>query len=222
MPARLKELSHIGLPLIEDAAQAHGSDASWGRCGAFGLAGAFSFYPTKNLGTYGDGGMIVTSDAGVAERARLLRNYGQRENYAAERTGDNSRLDELHAAILQVKLRSLDSSNRRRREIAAVYREKFQNLPLRMQAVTGNSNYHLFVVLTPRRDGLQRHLLSAGIPTAVHYPIPLPRQNAFRYLNPPRCPNAESLCSQILSLPMHAGLQDYEVERITDAVGSFF
>src|SRR5438093_6411939 len=134
MPAPLKEISRLGVPILEDAAQAHGSDANWGRCGSFGLAAAFSFYPTKNLGTYGDGGMLVTSDAAVAEKARLLRNYGQRENYFCEIVGHNSRLDELHAAILRVALRKLTDWIRRRREIAAVYREELKNLPTTMQA----------------------------------------------------------------------------------------
>src|SRR5262245_8510255 len=125
MPARLKELSALRVPLIEDACQAHGSTASWGPCGSFGVAAAFSFYPTKNLGTYGDGGMIVTSNAEIMERSRLLRNYGQRDQYSSAILGDNSRLDELHAGILRVKLKRLDSWNRKRREIAASYRAAF-------------------------------------------------------------------------------------------------
>src|SRR3989442_7609189 len=125
MPARLKEIGKAGLPILEDAAQAHGSEAKWGRCGSFGVAAAFSFYPTKNLGTYGDGGMIVTSDSEVVRRSRLLRNYGQHENYSSESLGYNSRLDELHAAILRIKLPSLDDWNRRRRPTAVPYREAF-------------------------------------------------------------------------------------------------
>ncbi len=222
MPARLKEISRTGVPIIEDAAQAHGSEAGWGRCGSFGLAAAFSFYPTKNLGTYGDGGMIVTSDPEIAERSRLLRNYGQRENYSSEILGQNSRLDELHAAILRVKLRRLDQWNRRRRAIAAQYREAFRELPAGTQAETGQSNYHLFVVTTPRRDKLRAHLTSLDIPTLIHYPIPLHRQKAFAEFGPVRCPNADHLCSRVLSLPIHAFMTDVEVERVIDAVTSFF
>src|SRR5881394_4611569 len=133
MPARLKELSALRVPLIEDASQAHGSDATWGRCGSFGVAAAFSFYPTKNLGGYGDGGMIVTSDRTIAERARLIRNYGQRENYCSDILGDNSRLDELQASILRVKLKMLDAWNGRRREIAEIYRKEFSELPVTLQ-----------------------------------------------------------------------------------------
>lgn len=225
MPARLKELAALRLPLIEDAAQAHGSEASWGRCGSFGAAAAFSFYPTKNLGAYGDGGMIVTSNAETARQCRLLRNYGQRENYVSEILGDNSRLDELQAAILRVKLKRLDAVNRRRREIAAKYREAFEGLPLGLQKETGRSNYHLFVVVTPERDALRRHLMAEDIPTAVHYPLPLHRHKAFEMLRQPRstpCPNADQLCGRVLSLPMHAHLANHDVERIASAVRSFF
>jgi len=222
MPAHLKLLSELRLSLLEDAAQAHGSDAAWGRCGSFGDAAAFSFYPTKNLGTYGDGGMIVTSREEIANRARLLRNYGQRENYASEIPGDNSRLDEIHAAILRVKLKKLEGWNRRRRAIAAVYRAAFAELPIGLQAETGQSNYHLFVVTTPERDALRRHLASLDIPSLVHYPIPLPRQNAFAEFSPAKCPRADLLCSRVLSLPMHASLTDGEVEKVVEVVRGFF
>jgi dTDP-4-amino-4,6-dideoxygalactose transaminase len=224
MPARLKELSVLGVPLIEDACQAHGSDAAWGRCGSFGLAAAFSFYPTKNLGGYGDGGMIVTSDRTIAERAQLLRNYGQRENYSSEILGDNSRLDELQASILRVKLKKLDAWNGRRREIADVYRKAFASLPVTLQRERGRSNYHLFALATPQRDALRQHLLSQDIPTAIHYPTPLPRQRAFAELRtrPAACPRADRLCSQVLSLPIHASLADHEVARVVAALESFF
>jgi dTDP-3-amino-3,4,6-trideoxy-alpha-D-glucose transaminase len=222
MPARLKEISKVGLPILEDAAQAHGSDASWGRCGSFGRAGAFSFYPTKNLGTYGDGGMLVTSDIAIAEKSRLLRNYGQRENYSSEILGENSRLDEIHAAILQVHIRTLDEWNRRRRAIAARYREAFRELPLGMQAETGKSNYHLFVVTSPERDKFRTHLAECDVPTQIHYPVPLHRQTAFAEFGPARCPNTDQLCSRVLSLPMHAFLSDSDVERVIAAVRGFF
>ena len=222
MPARLKEISKTGLPIVEDAAQAHGSDALWGRCGSFGRAAAFSFYPTKNLGTYGDGGMLVTSDSAVAVQARLLRNYGQRESYSSEILGDNSRLDELHAAILQVQLRKLDDWNRRRRAIAARYREGLQELPVGMQAETGKSNYHLFVITTPQRDRLRAYLSENDIPTLIHYPIPLHRQAAFAEFSPDRCPNADQVCSRVLSLPMHAFLSDGDVDRVIEGIGEFF
>jgi len=225
MPARVKELSALRVPIIEDACQAHGSDAAWGRCGSFGLAAAFSFYPTKNLGTYGDGGMIITSNAEVARRARLLRNYGNRENYTSEIPGDNSRLDELHAAILRVKLKRLDAWNRRRREIAAAYRSAFAEMPFAMQKETGKSNYHLFVIVSAERDALRQYLAAQEIPTAIHYPIPTHRQKAFENIRTPRsqpCVNAEQLCARAVSLPMHAHLAPHEVERVISEVRSFF
>ncbi len=222
MPARLNEIARAGVPILEDAAQAHGSEAKWGRCGSFGDAAAFSFYPTKNLGTYGDGGMIVTSDTRIAEQSRLLRNYGQHETYSSEILGQNSRLDELHAAILQIKLRKLDEWNRRRRAIAAEYRRAFQQLPLGLQAETGSSNYHLFVVTTPDRDRLRLHLASENIPTLVHYPLPLHRQKAFAEFGPVRCPNADLLCSRVMSLPIHAFMTPVEIERVIAAVRAFF
>lgn len=224
MPARLKELSALRVPLIEDACQAHGSVASWGPCGSFGIAAAFSFYPTKNLGTYGDGGMIVTSDAAIAERSRLMRNYGQREQYSSAVLGDNSRLDELHAGILRVKLKRLDGWNRRRREIAAAYRAAFAEMPVTVQKETGSSNYHLFVIASPRREELRQYLSEQGIPTAIHYPVPLHRQKAFENLGTSRsrrCPNAEQLCARVFSLPMHAHLASHEVDRVISAMGSF-
>ena len=222
MPARLKDLARLGLPILEDAAQAHGSEAKWGRCGSFGEAAAFSFYPTKNLGTYGDAGMLVTSDTALAERARLLRNYGERGKYASDTLGQNSRLDEIHAAILRIKLRELDQWNRRRRQIASAYRQAFENVPVQLQAETGTSNYHLFVIATERRDKLRAHLSALDIPALVHYPVPLHRQKAFADARPSRCPNAELLCARVLSLPIHAFMSDGEVERVIDGVKSFF
>jgi len=222
MPARLKEIARIAPQILEDAAQAHGSDANWGRCGAFGRAAAFSFYPTKNLGTYGDGGMIVTSDSRLAKQCRLIRNYGQYQNYSSDILGQNSRLDELHAAILRLKLRKLDDWNSRRRHVAKRYRAAFGELPVGMQAETGSSNRHLFVVTTPERDELRAHLSDLNIPTLVHYPVPLHRQNAFSEFSPARCPNADLLCSRVLSLPMHAFLTDGEIDRVIEGVQSFF
>jgi dTDP-4-amino-4,6-dideoxygalactose transaminase len=222
MPARLKELAKVGIPILEDAAQAHGSDAPWGRCGSFGDAAVFSFYPTKNLGTYGDGGMVVTSQPPIAERARLLRNCGQKEGYGAEIIGENSRLDDLHSAILRVKLKRLDEWNRRRREVAAMYREAFRDLPLRLQAETGKSNYHLFVIVAADRDRLRAYLVEHDIPNLVHYPVPLHRQMAFAEFSPARCPNADALCGRVLSLPIHGSISDDDANKVIDAVKQFF
>jgi dTDP-3-amino-3,4,6-trideoxy-alpha-D-glucose transaminase len=222
MPARLKALSRVGLPILEDAAQAHGSEAGWGRCGTFGYAAAFSFYPTKNLGAYGDGGILVTSDSAIAKKARMLRNYGQRENYLSEVLGENSRLDELQAAILRVKLRRIDQWNNRRRAIAAKYRAAFRDVPIGLQEETGASNYHLFVITSPQRDRLRNYLQELNIPTLIHYPYPLHRQKAFAEFGSARCPNADLLCSRVLSLPMHAFLTEGETERVIEGVREFF
>jgi dTDP-4-amino-4,6-dideoxygalactose transaminase len=222
MPARMADLSKLGIPIIEDAAQAHGSAAQWGKCGSSGIAAAFSFYPTKNLGTYGDGGMLLTSNPEIAERARMLRNYGQRTNYISEMLGENSRLDEVHAAILSVKLKRLDAWNDRRREIAAIYRQELSGLPVGMQAESGQSNYHLFAVTTPQRDALQRHLSTHEIPSLVHYPVPLSRQKAFVEFEPAECRNADRLCAEVLSLPIHGSMRNSEVDQVIDSVRKFF
>jgi dTDP-4-amino-4,6-dideoxygalactose transaminase len=166
--------------------------------------------------------MIVTSDHVIANSARLLRNYGQKENYSSKIVGENSRLDELHAAVLRVKLRKLNAWNARRREIAAKYRSAFAELPIGLQAETGSSNYHLFAVTSTKREKLRAHLAEMNIPTLVHYPIPLHRQKAFDELTSARCPNAELLCARVVSLPMHACLTDGEVDRVIEGVRSFF
>ena len=138
--------------------------------------------------------MIVTSDSRLAKQCRLLRNYGQRENYSSEIIGQNSRLDELHAAVLRVKLRKLEDWNSRRRRVAKRYRAALGDLPVGMQAESGSSNWHLFVLTSPDRDKLRSHLSELNIPTLVHYPIPLHRQRAFSEFSPARCPNADVLC----------------------------
>jgi dTDP-4-amino-4,6-dideoxygalactose transaminase len=151
-----------------------------------------------------------------------MRNYGQREKNVSEILGQNSRLDELQASILRIQLRKLDEWNLSRRKIAEFYRKAFMDLPLGMQAETGQSNYHLFVVTTPHRDELRSYLLSQDIPALVHYPVPLNRQKAFLQFNPPACPNAELLCSRVLSLPIHPFISSGDAERVIDAVRRFF
>lgn len=223
MPAPLDDLAKkLHIPLIEDAAQAHGSAGPWGMCGSFGVAAAFSFYPTKNLGAYGDGGMVVTSEAKIAEQARLLRNYGQREQYSSDIFGVNSRLDELHAAMLRIKLKKLEEWNRKRRQIAARYREGLRDLPLTMQAGRGSSNYHLFVVLTPQRDQLRIFLASRRVPTLIHYPVPLHVQPAFAQFNRGGLPNAERLSSSVLSLPIHAHMSPEDADYVIGCIRDFF
>jgi dTDP-4-amino-4,6-dideoxygalactose transaminase len=220
MPAPVEELAGFGLPVVEDAAQAHGSRTAAGRAGSHGVAAAFSFYPTKNLGAYGDGGMVVTSDASIADRVRLTRHYGQPDGAASVVAGVNSRLDELQAAVLRVKLGMLDTWNARRREIAATYRARLEGLPLVTQDESAStSNGHLFVLRVPNRDELRRFLAARAIPTLIHYPVPLHRQKTFQSSDP--CPNADALASEVVSLPIHGHMETTDAEYVASAVRKF-
>ncbi len=213
--------SAAGLRVVEDAAQAHG--AAWGgtRAGALGDAAAFSFYPTKNLGAVGDGGAVVTDDADLADRVRVLRNYGSRRKYENELRGFNSRLDELQAALLRVKLRHLDAWNGRRSAQADRYRDRLgvvESLTLPSVAAGADPVWHVFVVRHPQRESLQRHLDQAGIGTLIHYPIPPHLSAAYADAGLPAgsFPTSEMLADEVLSLPIgpHLSIED------TDAVAS--
>jgi dTDP-4-amino-4,6-dideoxygalactose transaminase len=217
------------LVVIEDAAQAHGARYQDRPCGTLGHAGAFSFYPTKNLGAYGDGGAVVTRDPGVARMIRLLRNYGWAEGkrYYSAVKGVNSRLDELQAAILRVKLRHLDAWNERRRAIAARYTEALAGLPelaLPREQPWAYHVYHLYVVRTPRRNALQQHLQAYGVGTQVHYPVPVHLQEAYQELGyrPGALPETERAAGEILSLPLYPELTDAQVEHVCAGVRAFF
>lgn len=207
-----------GLRVIEDACQGHGATYQGQKVGTLGDAGCFSFYPTKNLGCYGDGGMVVTHDPEVAARLRLLRNYGKEEGYRHSIRGFNSRLDEVQAAVLRVKLRYLDAWNRARRERAALYRELLRGsgvlAPVEMPY--GEHIYHLYVARTLQRERLQGRLAAAGVSTMVHYPIVTHLQEAYRDLGqgPGACPVAEAYASQILSLPMYAELSQEAIRQV--------
>jgi dTDP-4-amino-4,6-dideoxygalactose transaminase len=206
------------LCIIEDCAQAHG--AKWGeRCaGVLGDYGCFSFYPTKNLGAYGDGGAVVTSTPRRAETLRRLRNYGQVDRYRHASKGWNSRLDEIQAAILRVKLPHLEEWNARRRALAERYREKLAGAPISPLSENpgGGHAYHLFVVRAPNRDRVRDELAQKGIETQIHYPIPAHLQEAFSDLGyrVGDFPNAESLAGLILSLPMYPELSPEQVDEI--------
>lgn len=196
-----------GLKVLEDAAQAHGARYKGRRLGAHGDAVAWSFYPGKNLGALGDGGAVTTNDAALAERLRILRNYGSQVKYHHEVIGTNSRLDELQAALLRVKLRSLDAGNRRRAAVAARYLDGLSGLPgLALPAVAPFAEpvWHLFVVRHARRDALAQHLTAAGIGTVIHYPVAPHLQPAYAPLGHARgtLPIAERLQDQVLSLPI--------------------
>jgi len=232
-PANIDALAALaarhGLALIEDAAQAHGATLVDGRrCGTLGTAAAFSFYPGKNLGAFGDAGAMTTTDASLAHRIRLLRNWGSVVKYHHEVPGFNSRLDTLQAAILSVKLRHLAEWNDRRRAAASWYRKELADcdgvvLPA-LAPWTGLHAYHLFVVrITERdRDSVARALLSAGIQTVVHYPIPIHLQKAYANLGLPRgsFPAAEAAASGILSLPMFPEITQDQVTQVCDIVRS--
>lgn len=223
---RLRALAdRHGLFLLEDAAQAHGAAEGERRAGTLGHAAAFSFYPGKNLGGLGDGGAVVTADAALDRRIRALRNYGAERKYHHELPGVNSRLDELQAAALRVKLRRLDAWNARRRRIAEVYDRALRGAAVARPAppAGGVHAWHLYVVRTPRRDALAEHLAAAGVQTLVHYPVPPHLSGALRHLGLRRgaFPVAERLCAEVLSLPMGPHLDDAAALAVAAAVHAF-
>ncbi len=213
------------LLVVEDCAQAHGARYRGQRVGSLGDISAFSFYPTKNLGAYGDGGAILTASEAVAERLRMLRHGGQRSRYVHEMVGLNSRLDEMQAAILSVKLRHLDADNARRQAIAAQYDRLLADADVQRPVIAPDveSVYHLYVVRTPARDALMAHLNGQGIGAMVHYPTPAHLQGAYRDLGyaPGSFPASEAAANEVLSLPMYPELTDEEVARVAAAVASF-
>jgi dTDP-4-amino-4,6-dideoxygalactose transaminase len=213
------------LLVLEDAAQAHGARFRGRRAGALGTAAAWSFYPSKNLGALGDGGAVTTDDDELAEQLRALRNYGSPEKHRHELDGVNSRLDELQAAILRVKLEYLESWNERRRSIAARYLEGLAATSLVLPTVTPETEpvWHLFVVRSQRREELQRHLEAAGVETAIHYPRAPHRQPVFADLAvaPETVPISDQLQHEVLSLPIGPHLREDQVEYVVDRVRAF-
>ena len=211
--------------VIEDCAQAHGAMYRGRRTGAWGDMACFSFYPTKNLGAIGDGGFVATEDAQLAENARLLREYGWRERYVSDMAGWNTRLDELQAAILRVKLRTLDADNARRRHLAGLYDELLTTssviLPPAMSY--GEHVYHLYVVRSARRDELQAFLKERGIGTLVHYPMPVHLQPAYRGRlgDAGSLPETERAAQQVLSLPLFPELSEAQVRQVAGAIREF-
>ena len=209
-----------GIKLLEDCAQAHGARYRGRRVGSMGDAAAFSFYPTKNLGAYGDGGFLTTNDADVADRARMLRGYGWRRRYVSESHGFNSRLDELQAAILRVKLRYLDAANDERRRRAALYDEALEGIAIPVTASWAEPVYHLYVIEVDGRDELRAALQAAGVGSDVHYPLPSHLQPACADLGmgPGSLPVTEALAKRVLSLPMYPELPMDHVERVAEIV----
>jgi len=216
-----------GLTIIEDACQAHGAHRDGIQAGAAGTAGAFSFYPGKNLGAFGDGGAVTTDDAELAARVRMLREHGQREKYRHELSGYTSRLDSLQAAVLLRKLPRLGDQNAERADAAASYRFALDGVgDVRLPAARPGSNpaWHLFVIRTPKRDALAAHLAERGIQTGLHYPEPPHLSPAFARLGlrPGSLPVTERLSAECLSLPMFPGITEQELELVADAIEGFF
>lgn len=213
------------LRLIEDCAQAHGAAYKDKRIGAYGDLACFSFYPTKNLGALGDGGMVVTDQPELAERLRLLREYGWAERYVSHIPGWNSRLDELQAAVLRVKLQYLDQENATRARIAAMYQAGLSGCRLTLPASRPEAThvYHQYVVRTPHREALRHHLKDKGIAALVHYPVPVHLQPAYQGRLPGRnkLPETEQAASEVLSLPLYPGLREEQVQAVIEAIRSF-
>jgi len=233
-PEKLNEIHKIILDsgnsiyLIEDASQAHGAEYSGNKVGTFGIFSAFSFYPGKNLGAYGDGGAIVTNNDSLAQKYRLLREYGQKVKYFHDSRGINSRLDAIQAAILRVKLAKLDYWNEQRRTIASEYNKKLYHLADYVKTPTEypdrKSVYHLYVIKAIKRDKLLHFLKTRGIQTLIHYPKPLHLQCAFSYLKYQKgdFPYAEKFSDQIVSLPIYPGLTSSQIDYVTSTIHQFY
>jgi dTDP-4-amino-4,6-dideoxygalactose transaminase len=210
-----------GLALIEDACQAHAATSAGRPVGTMGVAGAFSFYPTKNLGALGDAGAVITNDAGLADKLKRLRNGGQADRYHHVEFGVNSRLDEMQAAILRARLPLLPAWTTRRRELGARYRDALAGAPVVVPPECDPGHvYHLFPVRSPARARLQHALSARGIETLIHYPVPIPRQLAFAAYASAPCPIAERVCAEVCSLPLHPFLSNADVDAVAEAVKS--
>jgi len=220
-----KIAEQYGLIVIEDACQAHGARYQGKRAGSLGHAAAFSFYPSKNLGAYGDGGIVVTSDRHVAERVQILRNYGQREKYQHVVPGYNRRLDTLQAAVLRIKLCHLDTWNDARRRHAKLYHRLLagSEVVTPTEASYADPVWHLYVIRAAHRDALAKHLSNLGIASGMHYPIPIHLQPAYRNLGYKKgdFPVSEQYAEQILSLPLYPELAPSDVEYVAENIQNF-
>jgi len=228
-PAEMDSIIEIGnrydLIVIEDACQAHGAKYGKRKVGSFGVMGCFSFYPTKNLGGYGDGGMVVTNDKKYDQKLKLFRCYGERKKHQHVLKGHNSRLDEIQAAILRVKLRYLDQWNEERRAKARIYTEKLSPLGIVCPSEKRGARaiYHLYGIKTEKRDSLQAFLKTRGIETLIHYPIPIPLQKAYRELRYGRrdFPLTHQWSQKILSLPFFSEIKKGEMKEVVEGIRSF-
>lgn len=226
-PCEIDKLQEIAkknnLLLIEDACQAHGATLNTKKLGTFGDIGVFSFYPSKNLGAYGDGGAIVTDSKDLYEKLIKMRNYGQTKKYYHDSFGLNSRLDEIQASVLRVKLKYLDKWNKERNRIAASYKKSIKNYKTQLIIKNGKSAYHLFVIESEKRDKLQKYLSENGIQTLIHYPTPIHLQevnSSLGYKNGD-FPNSEKIASRILSIPIYAELGTIEQDYVTQILNKF-
>lgn len=211
-----------GLKLVEDCAQSHGARFGGQMTGTFGDAGCFSFYPTKNLGAVGDAGAVVTNDDALAERLRHTRNYGSRQKYVNRYVGVNSRLDEIQAAMLRVKLREMDAMTAHKRALAEVY---FAGLPDWVIKPLRNADefdvFHIYGIRHPQRDALRQHLLDHGVKTEIHYPVAPHRQEAMKGILSGEYPLADELCGTELSLPISVGHEVADIEKVAHVIGQF-
>jgi dTDP-4-amino-4,6-dideoxygalactose transaminase len=229
-PAPLSEILTIAqehnLTVIEDAAQAHGAEIDSKRIGSFGIAAGFSFYPGKNLGAYGEGGAVTTSDDTLAEKIRQLRDHGSSKKYHHEILGYNARLEGIQGAVLAVKLKYLEAWTSRRIEIARQYNSLLSRLPVVLPEIPNKVRhvFHLYVIECEHRDALQAFLAEHGVPTIIHYPIPIHRQPAFASLGyqPGDFPVTEHLAGRILSLPIYAEMTTDQITYVAEQIGDFF
>ena len=224
---KMEKIWHLAqkynLKVIEDSAQAHGAIYQGKRTGNLGDASGFSFYPGKNLGCLGDGGAVTTNDDELAARVRAIANYGSQKKYHNIYKGVNSRLDEIQAAVLVVKLKHLDADNARRREIARYYRDNIKNPEIILPQTVDEASHvwHVFVVRVKNREKFQQHLADSGIQSLIHYPIPPHKQEAYREWNELSFPVTEMIHREVVSLPISPVMTDTEVEKVTVAINNF-
>lgn len=224
VPSIVEAAARHGARVVEDCAQAHGAVIARRKAGSWGALSAFSFYPTKNLGGFGDGGAVAGGDPALLDRVRSLRQYGWRERYISSEHGRNSRLDELQAAILRARLPRLDAENARRSILASRYRAELAGCPLALPPIVPGRTHvwHQFVIRTANRESLRSHLAAEGIQCGILYPVPLHRQPAYaRFASLHGFPNSERACAEVLSLPLHLGMGEAEVNRVATAVRSW-
>lgn len=233
MPEIMAIAKEYNLLVLEDSAQAHGAEIDGKKAGNWGHASGFSFYPGKNLGALGDGGAVTTNDDELAQTIRAIGNYGSHKKYENLYTGVNSRLDEMQAALLRVKLKHLDSDTQRRREIAAAYIKEINSALITLPSINSTFNthnspltckasvWHLFVIKTTQREKLQAHLQEQGIATMIHYPIPPHKQQAYNEWNNQSYPVSEQLHEQVLSLPISPVMTDEQVQKVIAACNNF-